>query len=362
MTILEQIAQAIAIQDYPSANRLLQQLQQQEPDNPWLLFYAARLEEVRGNLAQAEQSYRNLLQNSTHAKIILQARQGLERLIQLEKVARQQARERAMAESGSEEVGILVLEPMEPEHKEIAIAKFAKIMKIDPYIARLQMPTRAWRLYRAGLMGEMRFYTSALTEAEIPCFCLPLSQINQIKVYQIQYFEAVFPKAIAICQHKKGQLETIEFAWSEISQRLDALLPIFERCLDSDVRGRLIRKTQIQDYAKFCDLHWQEKKVILRLCDCDYKFQEGFIFSENQKATDGRITLADNWNHLMQFIKQQRSNIPVWSDFKTFAGMAMDFQEVLKSIEPNINLLRREDTPLDSIFQLYSSLLLIRRE
>ncbi|NJO93632.1 MAG: hypothetical protein HC820_03360 [Hydrococcus sp. RM1_1_31] len=134
------------------------------------------------------------------------------------------------------------------------------MMKLDPYIVRLQLPTRSWRLYRAGLMGEMRFYTSALTEAEIPCFCLPLSQINQIKVYQIQYFEAVFPNAIAIGQHKKGQPETIEFAWSEISQRIDALLPIFERCLDSDVRGKLIRKTQIQDYAKFCDLHLPEKR------------------------------------------------------------------------------------------------------
>jgi hypothetical protein len=38
----------------------------------------------------------------------------------------------------------------------------------------------------------------------------------------------------------------------------------------------------------------------------------------------------------------------------------MDFQETLKSIEPNINLLRREDTPLDAIFQLYSSLISIR--
>jgi tetratricopeptide (TPR) repeat protein len=350
MANLESIERAIAIQDYQSASQLLQELQQQNPDNPWLLYYTARLEEVRGKISQAEQNYRQVLQSSTHPKIISQARQGIERLIQLEKTQRRQARDRAMAESGSEEVGILVLEPMEAQYKEIAIPKFAKIMNLDPYIARLQLPTRSWRLYRAGLMGEMRYYNSALREAEIPCFCLPLSQINQIKVYQIQYFEAVFPKAIAICQHKKGQPEIIEFAWSEISQRLDALLPIFERCLDSDVRGKLIRKTQIQDYAKFCDLHLPQKKLILRLCDRDYKFQEGFMFSEKQKSTDGRITLRDNWNYLIDFIGQQRTNIPVWSDFKTFAGMAMDFQETLKSIEPNINLLRREDTPLDAIF------------
>ncbi|NJO93631.1 MAG: hypothetical protein HC820_03355 [Hydrococcus sp. RM1_1_31] len=38
----------------------------------------------------------------------------------------------------------------------------------------------------------------------------------------------------------------------------------------------------------------------------------------------------------------------------------MDFQEVLKQIDTNINLLRREDTPLDAIFQLYSSLVFTR--
>ena len=355
--MLERVIEAIERRDFQRANRLLQELKQQDADNPWLPFYLARLEEVSGNLAVAEQGYREILRHATHAKIMAQARQGIERLAQIEQQEREYARDRALAEPGSQELGVLILQPIETALKQNAAQKFAKIMNLDPYIARLHLPTRAWRLYRTGTMGELRFYTSALNEAEIPGFCLPINQINQIKVYKVRYFDSKVPQATVVCQRRKEQLETISFDWSQVSQRIDALLPIFEQCLDRDPLGKLIRKTQIQDYAKLCDLHLPKSNAIIRLCDRVYQFQQGVSFSERQKSTDGQITISENWNHLMQFVQQQLPKIPIWSDFNMFALPAMDFPDTLKLIEPHIDLLRREESGWDNAFQLYSGLI-----
>jgi hypothetical protein len=209
-------------------------------------------------------------------------------------------------------------------------------------------------------MGDLRFYTAAFREAEIPCFCLPISQIKAIAVYRVRYFQSNSPKASAICQTTQGRSETIDFDWSEVSQRVEALLPLFEQCVDRDVRGKLIRKTQVQDYAKFCDLHLTKRNAIVRLCDRGYQFQEGISFFEKQNSTDGHTTLNDKWNHLMQFVRQQLPDIPVWSDFNAFAATAMDFPDTLRIIEPHNDLLRRDKTDWDSAFQLYSSLVLAK--
>ncbi|NJK47219.1 tetratricopeptide repeat protein [Candidatus Gracilibacteria bacterium] len=359
--MLERVARAIEHQDYQSADLLLKQLKEQDPDNPWISFYMARLEEASGHLQQAEKGYKNILRNTTHPKVIAQARQGIERLTQIEKEQRQLARERAAIEPGSQEIGILVIEPIASERREDLARKFAKIMNLDLYIARLQLPTRSWRLYRTGNMGDLRFYRNAFTEAEIPCFCVPLDLVNQIEVYRVQYFQAIEPQVTVICQYNESNSKTIRFDWSEVSQQVEGLLPIFEQCVDLDFKGRLIRKTQIQDYAKFCDFHLPARNMILRLCDRIYQFREGITFFEQQKSTDGKTTMRNNWEHLMQFVKQNLAGVTVISDFNAFAGTTMDFDEILKRIEPHINLMRREATLWDNAFQLFSGLHFIER-
>jgi hypothetical protein len=354
--MLERVARAIEHQDYQNADLLLKQLKEQDPDNPWISFYMARLEEASGHLQQAEKGYKDILRNTTYPKVISQARQGIERLTQIEREKRQQARDRTMTEPGSQEIGVLVIEPIAPERRQDLAKKFAKIMNLDLYIARLQLPTRSWRLYRTGTMGDLRFYRDAFTEAEIPCFCVPLDLVDRIEVYRVQSFQAIEPQVTVVCQYNENNLKTIRFDWSEITQRVEGLLPIFEQCVDLDFKGRLIRKTQIQDYAKFCDFHLPARNTILRLCDRTYQFREGMTFSETQKSTDGHTTMRDNWTHLMQFVKQNLDNITVLSDFNAFAGTAMDFDEILKRIEPHIHLMRREATLWDNAFQLYSGL------
>jgi hypothetical protein len=358
MTILERVAEAIDRRDYECAERLLQELKQQDPDNVWSWFYAARLQEISGDSVAAERGYREILCNVTNAKLISQARQGIERLVQIEQKQQQQARDRAMAEPDSKEPAILILKPIAPELRQSAAQKLAKIAHIDAYNARLLLPTRSMRLYRAGSMGSMRYYTDAIAAAEIPCFCLPINQINQIDVYKVRHFQSISPKMTIACQQSKDCLETLDFDWSQVSQRVEGLLPLFEQCVDRDVRGKVIRKTQVQDYARVCDLHLRSHNAIVRLCDRTYQFQEGVAFADTQRSAE-QTTISENWNHLMNFLRDRLGNTPLWSDFNLFASMAMDFPDTLKLIEPQIDLFRREESQWDNVFQLYSGLVLL---
>ena len=57
-----------------------------------------------------------------------------------------------------------------PEIKTQVAPEFAQIMQIDPYNARLTIPSLGWRLYRSAGMEELQFYGKQLKNAGIPCF------------------------------------------------------------------------------------------------------------------------------------------------------------------------------------------------
>lgn len=362
------VAQAIEDQDYQTAQEILQQIQKEDSDNPWFLFYTARLEEATENLEQASENYRELLRRCSNPKILSQARQGINRITeieaqqrQLDKAQRQEALAKVKAKPGNSQPGILILEPIANELKQSAAQKFAQIMDIDPYTARLQLPSRAWRLYRTGKMGEIGFYTQKLQEAEIPCFCVSIPEIRQIEVYEINYFQSVSPDAIGVYENQKGEQQTITFDWSEVNQRVEGLIPIFEECVEMNAKRQLERKTKTLDYISMCDFHLKMRNCIIRVWDQNYEFQQGVSFSSQQHPNEGKTT-RDNWNQFNQYLKQQLPDLFVWSDFTPFAETAIDFQEMLKLIEPHINLLRREETPWDAAFHLYSSLAFLRKE
>lgn len=363
----DDVAQAIKHQDYQTAQRLLNQIQKEDSDNPWFLFYTARLEEAIGNLEKAGQNYRELLRQSPNPKIVSLIRQSIGRITEIEdqesqiaKAQRQEALAQLKAEPGNVEQGMLILEPISNDIKQTVAKAFARIMDIDPYTARLQLPSRGWRLYRTGTIGEMRYYWKILREAEIPCFCVSIQEIKQLEVYQIKYFQSVSPSATVVYKTKQGEEETINFDWSQVSQRVEGLIPIFEKCVEMDAKHRLQRKTKTLDYIQVCDLHLRTNNCIIRLWDQYYKFQKGVAFCAQLQASEGK-TARDNWNQLNQYLKHQLPDVPVWSDFTPFAQTALNFQEMLKLIKPHINLLRREETPWDAAFELYSSLAFVRK-
>jgi len=132
--MLEQVAAAFERQDYRTAAELLKQMLQKSPQDPWVQFYLGRLHEVSGKLEAAENVYRQLLQSAINSKILAQARQGLQRLEALAKLAegiateqRQQAIAQATADPGNNQMGVLVLEPVSTEIKTTAAENLPRL-------------------------------------------------------------------------------------------------------------------------------------------------------------------------------------------------------------------------------------------
>ncbi|MDM9381330.1 tetratricopeptide repeat protein [Chlorogloeopsis sp. ULAP01] len=353
--MIDLVATAFEQKDYRTAAKLLKQLLKESPENPWVQFYVGRLHEVSAKRQEAEKIYRQLLRDTTNAKIVTQARQGLQRLQELEKEERKRAIIQATANSDNSKLGVLILEPISNELKTQAAQKLAQIMQLDFYSARLLLPSRGWRLYRSGAIGELEFYGKQLKKADIPCFWAKLADIEKIQVFHVNYFEEYTSKVTVVCRNQDNQLGSLCFDWLEVKGRVQGLLPIFEEVVDRDVRGKLERKTQTQDYFQFCDLYIPGRNCILRLYDKGYKFQQGVEIAPQT----GENTIRINWNNLLSLIDEQLPQVKIWSDFTSFAETALDQTEVLDNIEPHIHLFRREKTNWDTAFHLYSGLVFL---
>ncbi|MBR8835713.1 MAG: tetratricopeptide repeat protein [Stigonema ocellatum SAG 48.90 = DSM 106950] len=350
--MLEELATAFERKDYHTATKLLKHLLEESPENPWVQFYLGRLDEVSGKHQEAQNVYRQLLRSTTNAKILSQARQGLQRLEEIEQEKRKQAIAQATMADGGNAIGVLVLEPISNEFKNQAAQKFAQIMQLDPYSAKLVLPTRGWRLYRSGAVGELKYYGEQLQNANISCFWVTLAEIHKIQVFQVNYFLESTPKASVVCRNQENQLGSLSFDWSEVKGRVLGLLPIFEQVIDRDVRGKLERKTKTQDYFQFYDLHLPGRGCILRLYDNGYDFQQGLEIASQSSLN----TIKISWNSLVGWLEQQIPQVKVWSDFTPFAETILDKTEMLEQMQSHIHILRREQTNWDPAFHLYSGL------
>ena len=378
--MLEQAASALNRQDYQTAARLIAVLVAQQPDDPQVQLYAAKLQEATDNLDHALASYRLLLQHAVNLKITAEARQGIQRIEQIQSQA--QANELLQARAGIEdrvEPGFLVLEPMSQEHKQAVVKKFAAIMEIDHYSAKLQLPSRGWRLYRLGQMGELQFYRDRLLAAEIPCFCVSQHDTQQMFVFQVGHFQSFHPQGSIVCTDDRGEMRTFNFNWSDVSQIVTGMLPIFEEVVEIDARNRTLRKPKILDYVYICDLQLRSRRSIFRLCSqtydfCDYKqiikqhrYQNGDIDSQLSGDLSGLLngqripsTSRDNWKNLISQIGEQVAEVPTSSNFRSFAETAIGYPELLGRIDPHLVLLRRADSLWDRAFHLYSILSMCR--
>ncbi|MGD1914272.1 MAG: tetratricopeptide repeat protein [Rivularia sp. (in: cyanobacteria)] len=354
--MIEQVASAFEKKDYRTAAKLLKQLLKESPRNPQVQLYVGRLYEVSGKLQQAEKVFRQLLRECTNNKIIMSARQGLQRLEDIQK----QQREKAIADISSnpenQVAAVLILEPIASELKKEAAQKLAKIFQVDAYSTLISLPSRGWRLYRSGTLGELNFYGEQLYNAGIPCFWTALTPIQEVEVFQVHYFKEFSTKVTAVCQNQDKQLGSLEFEWSEVNARVQGLLPIFEEVVDFKPRGKLQRKPQTQDYFHFCDLHLPRRNCILRLYDNGYQFHKGVAISPLSTQNTIRI----NWNNLLDFLNTKLQFVKIWSDFTPFAETILDQTEVLGHITSHIPLFRREDTNWDNAFQLYSGLIFVK--
>jgi hypothetical protein len=116
-------------------------------------------------------------------------------------------------------------------------------------------------------------------------------------------------------------------------------------------------------------LHLPQRNSILRLSDRNYQFQQGIALSFNlpdipdtapQQFPIRQTTTKKKWHNLLDFLNRQLPQIPVWSDFTSFAQTALDYKEMLGHLPSHIDLFRREETPWDPAFQLYSGLVFVK--
>ncbi|HEY9628543.1 MAG TPA: tetratricopeptide repeat protein [Coleofasciculaceae cyanobacterium] len=357
--MLDQIAAAFDRQDYKTAAQLLKQFRQQSPDNVWARLYVGRLQEVSGKSEAAAAIYRQLLQETRNPKVVTQAREGLQRLNAEAKAQREEAIAQATADPANAGVGFLILEPIEAAARTETARKFAQIMKLDAYMARMILPSRGWRLYRTAALGELQLYGQELQKAGIPAFWVSLAAIQKIRVFRVQYFQAASPQPTVLCKSEADQLGSLTFEWSEVANRVEGLLPIFEDVVDVGVRNQLTHREETQDYAQIVDLHLPKRNCILRFCDRAYQFQNGVVFDASQDGglSNAQATLRIRWNQLTEFLKERSTTLPVGSDFTPFAETALEPLALVKDFSAHIDLFRKDPTQWDNAFQLYSGLI-----
>jgi hypothetical protein len=362
------IAAALKNHDYDGAARLLAGLSGPEKDdNPWVELYQAQLLEGLGEIDQARSAYRHLLGQVTHPKLLTQIRQALAR-------CQDQQRQELEAQKPpdpvppvlppppqlEQELAIFVLDCVAAEAKAAIAIKLGQIMKIDAYSARLQLPSRSWRIYRTGPLEELKHYQQQFQEAGIPSFCVPLARVLSLSILPVFHLETLSPQAQVSYRLDREHRGTFDFVWSEVAQRVEGMLPIFEECVHLDRQGKIERKTQILDYAKVCDLHLPAQNLLLRFCDQTYEYDWGVPLLGPQTKREQEGTNFEQWGRLRQLFQEYCPQAIVWSEFQPFAETALDFSELLKTLEPHRHFMRREETLWDQAFHLYSGLALCR--
>jgi Tetratricopeptide repeat len=378
MTDIHQIASALDSQEYKQAAKLIKQLQTESPENPWVKYYMARYYELTNNPEKAETTYKQILHEITNPKIISQARQGIQRIETAAQDRRKQAIETAKNDPSNLEPALLILEAVSPEDKPAAIQNISRIFKTDIYTTRMQIQSRGWRLYKTGPIAEIQIYGQELLDTGIPVFWGTLADIQKIQIFRVEHFQSLASPAV-ICKDNLDRLGSIEFNWSEVSQRVEGSLPIFIDVMDysPNRRNEEFRHKEItQDYAQICDLHIPSRNCILRICDQSYDFQQGVDFtktsadiptSANPKSRSHNSqqippsTTRINWNHLLEMLDQQL-NVTVWSEFTPFAETVLDYTNMLSNIDAHVEIDRKSETPWDPAFQLYSGLAFLRNK
>jgi Tetratricopeptide repeat len=380
---LAPIATAVDRQDYRTAAKLLKPLYQDRPQDPWIQFYIARVQAGMGRPDTAESLYRKLLKTTTNARLSRQIRLALEQL-QAKALADRQAQIAAALDSPeAKTLGCLVLKPLDRDQREQVGPEFARLMRLDPYTARLQLPGRGWRFYRTGPIAELQFYVEAFAKLGLPAFCHDIQTLKQLEILhveQIQWGNGSEPhRVIGRVQppqsettgipDSSGQLGHLIFKSREVSRRIITQLPIHQSVPDTDSRGRRVRTVQVQDYAQCCDLLLADRRCILRLCDRSYDFQglahqgvQSDLANPGQRWEPHRsMTLREKWLGVMQDLDRHLHQVQDDRAMGIFAETAADFGAFLEQIKPQLAFNRRdEDQKADRIYDLYSRLSLLQ--
>lgn len=358
-----EIQLAIETKNFDQAIILIEKIPPQEEKYLWQNYYYGLIAEEKNDIIEAEKKYRQVLKDSIfpNPNIIKKIKVGLERIQNiknLEKAKEKQSLQQQKTDIFNElenhhhrdELAILILKPVSVDEKNNLAKNFAEILELDIYTAKLQIPTRNWRLLKTGKWQELQSYYQMLERFSIPSFCYPIKAINNIEVYQVNYLESFNQKISLICENKAQKIINFTVDIEQISSQVEAMLPIFEMSLHTDTKGKLVRKQTTLDYINFYDLHIKNQNLIIRFNDNRYQFERG-----NKDFLEVK-TSREKWLSLTKFIRDNLNNVALYSDYVSFAESVVQFPKMLQQIDAKIQLFRKEETLWDEAFQLYSGL------
>lgn len=354
------VSAALGAQQLTQAAQLIKQWQQKTPQDPWLKLAMGQYWEAKDELEKAQVTYTRLLQTTANTKVLVNAREGVQRVRDCLAQRREHDLSAAKQQPGAATTAVLALEPVAGDRREPAAQGLARIMQIDAYTARTRLPSKTWRLLRTGTAGELQYFCERLKAEGVPAHWVTIAQLQGLSTFRVQAIQAVEPQLTVLCQNSSGLQGTIQLAWGDITQWVVGQVPIFESVVDLDARGRLKRKDATQDYSEVIDLHLHGRGCILRLCDRTYRYRDGIPLPP-ASVFPSPLIAAVAWKAMKGYFM---ANIPVApiTDFSGFGESALDLIDLLHHFDAHMDLGRSLPSPWDGAFHLYSSLRFLLRE
>jgi len=348
------VAAALGAQQLTQAAQMLKQWQQKNPQDPWLKLAMGQYWEAKAELEKAQVTYTRLLQNTANTKVLGQAREGVQRVRDQLAQQREHNLSAAKQQPGAEAAAVLILEPVTGDRREAAVQGLARVMQIDAYTARTRLPSKNWRLLRAGPAGELQYLCEQLRAEGAPARWAKVKQIKALPTFRVQAIQAVDPQVTLTCHNSAGQKGTIQLAWGDITQWVVGQLPIYESVVDLDARGRLKRKDATQDYGEIIDWHLHGRGCILRFCDRAYRYRDAIPLPPADSFPSPLIATVA-WKAMKRYFEDCITPAPR-ADFTGFGESALDLLELLPPFDSYVDLGRSLPSPWDGAFHLYSAL------
>jgi hypothetical protein len=343
-----------AQKNFAGASLTLKQLLKADSADPQIQILVARLYDATGKTEKAEAIYRRILKVETQNKLLNQARQGLKNIEDREIQQRRDLIAAAMSDEGGNSLGFLAILPVAQEERKVAGDKLARIFRMDTYTAQLQIPSRYIRIFRIGAIGELSAYAEELRRAGVPAVSVSLKTIAQINVYTVNYFELPDISHLRAV-HNDG---AIAFDLSEVKGRIVGQIPTFGEIVTVNAKHQLVKKSDILDKIRICDLHLPDRNCILRFYEGQYQFDQGMQLEVPQMLKHIAPSLQERWTSLTKWLDQSLAQVPIHNEFLPFAEMVLAFPEFLKELHPHIDLERSKPSLWDNSFQLYSGSIL----
>ena len=351
--------QQLGAGDLVSAQATLNDLLTQFPQEATVQLLAGRFYYAQGAPIKAEDYFRQVLKSAVQPRLLAMARQGLQTIMQDRQMAhRERAAAIALQDQGR---GFLVLLPLEPQQRDEAAVKYARMFNLDLYTARYQLAARTTKILRAGKYAEMQAYAEEMAVCGITCAATSLTAIAAVPVYNVQYFQQISTtELVGVCT-SDSPAPTITVNPTQVQQRVLGTLHTFGQVLDFNGKLQMVRKQQILDRVRVCDFHVKQspRDYILRIHDNGYAFDQGVQLPVVQTLPHIPPTVQERWTALETLLRQVMPQLFTIDSLPVFGEQLLVYEELLELVKPHLNLERLRASLWDHAFHVYSTMIIL---